>query len=120
MKRSLAQGIGASALLAFTLGAGLPQAALAQTPLADCAPVAALAGTIMVERHRNADIMLMLNKMTAEYSDQADLLTWATAMVDSAWAQPIAQGAQAQTQQVAQFRDQWLQRCETRRPNQPR
>lgn len=115
MTHTLAQGRFASLLLALTLGAGLHHAAQAQTPLADCQPVAALASTIMVERHRNADIMLMLNKMTAEYSDQSDLLTWATAMVDSAWAQPIAQGAEAQTQQVAQFREQWLQRCEARR-----
>jgi len=115
MTRLLAKGRFTRLLLAVTLGAGALQSAKAQTPLADCAPVAALASTIMVERHRNADIMLMLNKMTAEYSDQADLLTWATAMVDMAWAQPIAQGADAQTQQVAQFRDQWLQRCEARR-----
>jgi len=105
----------ASVLLALTLGAGLQTPAQAQMPLPDCAPVASLAATIMTERHRNADIMLMLNKMTAEYSDHAELLTWATAMVDSAWAQPIAQGAEAQTQQVAQFRDHWLQRCEARR-----
>jgi hypothetical protein len=115
MKRLLAQGRVASVLLALTLSAGLPHTAQAQMPLSDCAPVASLAATIMTERHRNADIMLMLNKMTAEYSDHAELLTWATAMVDSAWAQPIAQGAEAQTQQVAQFREQWLQRCEARR-----
>lgn len=115
MTHSLAQRRFTSMLLTLTLGAALQPGAQAQTPLADCAPVAALASTIMVERHRNADIMLMLNKMTAEYSDQSDLLTWATAMVDSAWAQPIAQGPEAQTQQVAQFREQWLQRCEARR-----
>ncbi len=115
MTHRLAQTRFASMLLAIALGTGLLQTAQAQTPLADCQPVAALASTIMVERHRNADIMLMLNKMTAEYSDQSDLLTWATAMVDSAWAQPIAQGAEAQTQQVAQFQEQWRQRCEARR-----
>jgi hypothetical protein len=115
MTHSLAQRRFTSMLLTITLGAALQHGAQAQTPLADCAPVAALASTIMVERHRNADIMLMLNKMTAEYSDQSDLLTWATDMVDSAWAQPIAQGPEAQTQQVAQFREQWLQRCEARR-----
>ncbi len=115
MTHLLAQIRCASVMLAVTLSAGLHQLAQAQTPLPDCEPVAALASTIMVERHRNADIMLMLNKMTAEYSDQSDLLTWATAMVDSAWAQPIAQGPEAQTQQVAQFQEQWRQRCEARR-----
>lgn len=93
----------------------LPAVASAQTPLSDCEGIPKMATNIMVDRHRNADIMLMINKMNAELSDQGDLLSWANAMVDMAWGQPIASGTEAQAKQIADFQALWLQRCEARR-----
>lgn len=98
----------------------LPPFVSAQTPLSDCEGIPKLAANIMVDRHRNADIMLMINKMNTELGDQGDLLSWANAMVDMAWGQPIAAGPEAQARQIAQFQAHWLQRCEARRPSQPR
>lgn len=114
MKRQPAALFVRNTLLCLCLA--MPAVAPAQTPLSDCEGIPRLAANIMVDRHRNADIMLMINKMNAELSDQGDLLTWANAMVDMAWAQPIAAGPEAQAQQIAEFQAVWLQRCEARRP----
>jgi hypothetical protein len=114
MKRQPAALLIRTTLLCLALA--LPAVASAQMPLSDCAGIPGLAANIMLDRHRNADIMLMINKMNAELSDQGDLLTWANAMIDMAWAQPIAAGPEAQAQRIAEFQTLWLQRCESRRP----
>jgi len=114
MKRQHATLLFRNTLLCLSLA--LPPVASAQTPLSDCEGITALAANIMVDRHRNADIMLMINKMNAELSDQGDLLSWANAMIDMAWAQPIAAGPEAQAQQLQEFQALWSARCEARRP----
>jgi hypothetical protein len=114
MKRQPATLLIRNTLLCLSLA--FPAVASAQMPLSDCAGIPGLAANILLDRHRNADIMLMINKMNAELSDQGDLLTWANAMIDMAWAQPIAAGPEAQAQKIAEFQALWLQRCEARRP----
>jgi hypothetical protein len=114
MKRQPAALFVRHTLLCLSLA--LPAVASAQMPLSDCEGIPKLAANIMVDRHRNADIMLMINKMNAELSDQGDLLTWANAMIDMAWAQPIAAGPEAQAQQLQEFQTLWRERCEARKP----
>lgn len=102
--------------VAALLSLSMLNAANAQIPLESCEDIPKLAVDVMVSRHRNADIMLMLNKLNADLSDHNELLSWAQAMVDMAWAQPIAATPETQAQQVQDFEAMWSARCEARRP----
>lgn len=102
--------------IAAVLSLSMLNAANAQIPLESCEDIPKLAADVMVNRQRNADIMLMLNKMNADLSDQNELLSWAQAMMDMAWAQPIAATPEAQVQQVKDFEALWIARCDSRKP----
>lgn len=86
----------------------LVNAAVAQTPLESCEDIPALAADVMTSRQVSYDIMLMLNRFTDVYADRTDLLSWAQAMIDMAYAQPIAAD---RVRQVEEFKALWSERC---------
>ncbi len=93
------------------LSIGMTGSAFAQTPLESCTEVPELAASIIVNRQMNADIMLMINKMNGELNDNPALLSWAQAMIDMAYGQPVPPTQEARAQQVEEFRTLWNERC---------
>lgn len=93
------------------LSIGLTGSALAQTPLESCTEVPELAASVITSRQMNADIMLMINKMNGELNDNPALLSWAQAMIDMAYGQPVPPTQEARAQQVEEFRTLWNERC---------
>ncbi len=93
------------------LSIGLTSSALAQTPLESCTEVPELAASVITSRQMNADIMLMINKMNGELNDNPALLSWAQAMIDMAYGQPVPPTQEARAQQVEEFRTLWNERC---------
>lgn len=98
-------------ILIAILSTGFATGALAQAPLESCSEIPALAADVMRSRQINYDIMLMLNRMGAELSDHFELMTWAQAMIDMAYSQPIAASPEARSQQVTDFQTLWQARC---------
>lgn len=95
-------------LLVVVLSMWLMNSALAQTPLESCEDIPTLAGEVMASRQVSYDIMLMINRFADVYADRTDLLSWAQAMIDMAYAQPIAAD---RVQQVEEFKALWSERC---------
>lgn len=98
-------------LIIAVLSIGISGSALAQTPLESCAEVPELAASVIANRQMNADIMLMINKMNGELNDNPALLSWAQAMIDMAYGQPVPPTQEARAQQVEEFRTLWNERC---------
>lgn len=84
----------------------------AQVPLNSCEEIPELATFVMARRQVNYDIMLMINYMNAEYSDYPELMSWAQAMIDMAYTEPVSGDPQARQAQVEAFKARWLERCE--------
>ena len=98
-------------LIIALLTMGFTSAALAQSTLESCAEVPDLAADVMRNRQVNYDIMLMLNRMSSELTDHIELLSWAEAMIDMAYAQASATTPEARAQQVEDFKNLWQERC---------
>ncbi len=103
---------GISALLALMLSTQ----SVAQSPLESCEEIPGLAAQIISRRQINYDIMLMLNYIGGEFTDHPELQSWAQAMVDMAYAQPIPPEPDARTTQVETFVALWTRRCEESLP----
>lgn len=98
-------------LIIALLTLGFTSAALAQSALESCTEVPELAADVMRNRQVNYDIMLMLNRISGELTDHVELLSWAQAMIDMAYAQPSATTPEARAQQVEDFAALWQERC---------
>tara|TARA_R100001377_G_scaffold70119_3_gene45526 strand:+ start:1005 stop:1328 length:324 start_codon:yes stop_codon:yes gene_type:complete len=95
---------------------GFTSTALAQSALESCTEVPELAADVMRNRQVNYDIMLMLNRISGELTDHVELLSWAQAMIDMAYAQPSATTPEARAQQVEDFAALWQERCISKMP----
>lgn len=98
-------------IIAATVSMWMVNSAVAQVPLESCEDIPSLAADVMTSRQVSYDIMLMLNRFTDVYADRTDLLSWAQAMIDMAYAQPIASD---RVQQVDEFKALWSERCANR------
>ena len=98
-------------LICALLTMGFASAAFGQSTLESCEKVPELAADVMRNRQVNYDIMLMLNRMSGELTDHTELLSWAEAMIDMAYAQPNATTPEARAAQVEDFKAVWLERC---------
>lgn len=98
------------------LSTGFASCALAQAPLESCSEVPELAADVMRSRQVNYDIMLMINRMSGELSDHIELLSWAEAMIQMAYSQPIATTPEARIAQVEDFQTLWQERCMSKTP----
>ncbi len=98
-------------LIAAALSIGVAGSALAQPPLENCTEVPELAASVIANRQMNADIMLMINKMNGDLNDNPALLSWAQAMIDMAYGQPVPPTPEARAQQIEEFRTLWHERC---------
>ena len=103
-------------LIIAVLSLGFASCALAQAPLESCARVPELAADVMRSRQVNYDIMLMINRMSSELAEHAELQSWSEAMIEMAYAQPIATTPEARTLQVEAFQTLWQERCESKMP----
>lgn len=86
--------------------------AFAQPPLNTCEEIPDLATLVMTRRQVNYDIMLMINYMNAEYSDYPELMTWAQAMIDMAYTEPMQEDPELRQKQLKDFVKRWQERCE--------
>lgn len=98
-------------LIAVVLLTGFSSCALAQAPLESCTEVPELAADVMRNRQVNYDIMLLINRMSGELSDHAELLSWVQSMIDMAYSQPAATTSETRNQQVEDFQTLWQARC---------
>lgn len=99
------------------LSLGFATCALAQRPLESCSEVPELAAEVMRSRQVNYDIMLMINRMSSELAEHAELQSWAEAMIEMAYSQPSATTPEARTQQIDAFQTLWRERCESKMPH---
>lgn len=98
-------------LIFVVVALGITHSALAQVPMESCSEVPAVAEDVMKNRQVNYDIMLMLNRMGSELSDHYELMTWAQAMIDMAYSQPIATSTEDRAKQIEDFKKLWNERC---------
>ncbi len=90
----------------------LMSSANAQNAAVSCDDVADLAVEIMQKRQVNYDIMLLINTMNDELFDRPSLLNLMQPMIDKAYSEALATTIETREQQVAQFKEFWVQRCE--------
>ena len=105
-------------LIVAVLSMWMANSAFAQAPLENCGEIPKLAADIMTSRQMNADIMLMINKMNGEFNDHPEMLSWAQAMIDMAFAKQVSTAPEARAQQVKEFEMLWNERCLLKNPSQ--
>lgn len=103
-------------LILALLSTGFTTCALAQAPLESCSEVPDLAADVMRSRQINYDRMLMINRLSSGLFDHIELQSWVEAMIEMAYAQPIATTPEARTTQVESFQTLWRERCISKIP----